>query len=192
MVPELRFLKVKCDYLDDQASDWTAGWHQSTGVFVMRPTIIYSAACHVLPSLFIYSTVLGAGEDSPAEIDGNARLRRLPLFGRRRRGHHLTGVYIERLPIPYLMAYHAPFSLFIHFSHPDGGGIQQQLLWIYLVGRLKNHPLKTLRDNMASIGQAIDAAAFVAKAILDNVTHELVESFLSLLYRSYVLTVTLL
>ena len=31
------------------------------------------------------------------------------------------GVYIVRLPIPYSMAYHAPFSLFIHFSHPNGG-----------------------------------------------------------------------
>jgi hypothetical protein len=79
------------------------------------------------------------------------------------------------------MAYHAPFSLFIHFSHPDGGGIQQQLLWNYLVGRLKHSPLKTLRENFATIGQAIDAAAFVAKEILDNVTHELVERFLSLL-----------
>ncbi len=94
------------------------------------------------------------------------------------------GVYIVCLPIPYSMAYHAPFSLvFIRFSHPDGGGIQQQLLWNYnyLIGRLKHHPLKTLHENMASIGQAIDAATFVAKEILDNVTHELVERFLSLL-----------
>jgi hypothetical protein len=80
------------------------------------------------------------------------------------------------------MAYHAHFSLFVHFSRHDGEGIQQQLasppllniqlLWNYLDGRPKHHPFKTIRKNMASIGQAIDAAAFVAKEILHNVTHE--------------------
>jgi hypothetical protein len=52
-----------------------------------------------------------------------------------------------------------------------------ELLWSYLVQKLKHYPMQTLRENMASIGQTTDAAAFVAKEILDGATHELVEKF---------------
>ncbi len=70
------------------------------------------------------------------------------------------------------------FGIFVAFlptRSPELNPIE--LLWNYLVGKLKHYPLNTLRANMASIGQSTDAPAYVAKEILDNVTHGLIEKF---------------
>jgi hypothetical protein len=49
-----------------------------------------------------------------------------------------------------------------------------ELIWSYLVRKLQTYPLKILRENMRGIGCSTDAAAYVAKEILDGVTHDLV------------------
>ena len=49
-----------------------------------------------------------------------------------------------------------------------------ELIWSYLVRKLKTYPLTILRENMRAIGCSTDAAAYVAKEILDGVTHDLV------------------
>ena len=49
-----------------------------------------------------------------------------------------------------------------------------ELIWSYLVWKLKTYPLTILRENMRAIGCSTDAAAYVAKEILDGVTHDLV------------------
>ena len=49
-----------------------------------------------------------------------------------------------------------------------------ELIWSYLVRKLKTHPLTILRENMKTIGCSTDAAAYMAKEILDGVTHDLV------------------
>jgi hypothetical protein len=67
------------------------------------------------------------------------------------------------------------FTAFLLTRSPELNPIE--LLWNYFVQKLKHYPLQTLSENMASIGQTTDAAALVAKEILDGVTHELVEKF---------------
>jgi transposase len=49
-----------------------------------------------------------------------------------------------------------------------------ELIWSYLVWKLKTYPLTNLCENMRAIGCSTDAAAYVAKEILDGVTHDLV------------------
>jgi hypothetical protein len=49
-----------------------------------------------------------------------------------------------------------------------------ELVWSYLVQKLQTYPLTILRQNMRAIGCSSDAAAYVAKEILDGVTHDLV------------------
>ncbi len=105
----------------------TGGWHQSTGVFIVRTTVPYSSACHVPPSLFTYITIPGAGGDSPARLGGNDVIRRLLHVGHHCRGRHSTGVLFERPPIPHSTMSQAPFSRYSNFSHRNGGGIEQQL-----------------------------------------------------------------
>jgi hypothetical protein len=107
MVPEPRFLKVKCPFLNNQASNWTAEWHHSTGVFIARTKIPYLA-------------VLGV-RGAPAEIDGNTQIRRQRIVGRRRRGHHLTGGFIARLL--YLIRRHLTLcSLYLFIFHTPMAG----------------------------------------------------------------------
>ncbi len=121
----------------------TGGWHQSTGVFIAHKTVPYSSACDVPPLLFIYITIPGAGGDSPARLGGNDVIRRLLHVGRRRRGRNSTGVLFARPPIPHSTISHAPFSRYSNFSHPNGGGIHQQLLASPLP--LPNDTLSVLR-----------------------------------------------
>ena len=90
--PGTPILRVSRPFLDDRASDQTAGRHQSTGVFIAHLNIPYSAACHVPLLLYICITEPGAGGDSPAVLGGYNRIRRLLHVGRRRRGRHSTGV----------------------------------------------------------------------------------------------------
>ena len=49
-----------------------------------------------------------------------------------------------------------------------------KLIWSYLIWKLKAYPLTILREKMRAIGCLTDAAAYVAKEILDGVTHDLV------------------
>ena len=70
------------------------------------------------------------------------------------------------------------FGIFVAFlptRSPELNPIE--LLWNYLVQKLKHYLMQTLHENMASIGQTMDAAAFVAKEILDGTAHKLVGNF---------------
>jgi len=47
-----------------------------------------------------------------------------------------------------------------------------ELVWSYLVSQLKAYNLTSMRENMRASGCSTDAVAYVAKEILDSVTHE--------------------
>jgi hypothetical protein len=49
-----------------------------------------------------------------------------------------------------------------------------ELVWSYLVSKLKTYPLTTMRENMRASGCSTDAVAYVAREILDGVSHEFV------------------
>ena len=49
-----------------------------------------------------------------------------------------------------------------------------KLIWSYHVQKLQTYQLTILHENMRAIGCLMDAAACVAKEILDGVTHDLV------------------
>ena len=77
--------------------------------------------------------------------------------------------------VDWMWSRHGIFVAFLLTRSPELNSIE--LLWNYLVQKLKHYPMQTLHNNMRSIGQLTDAAAFVAKEILDGLTHDLVWRF---------------
>ena len=127
MAPEPRFLRVSRPFLRNRASFGPADGINRRG-FLSRvrpyPTRRRATCRRRYLLILLYP---GRGGDSPAGLGGNDVIRRLPHVGRRRRGRHSTGVLFARPPIPHSTMSNAPFSRYSNFSHPNGGGIQQQL-----------------------------------------------------------------
>lgn len=75
----------------------------------------------------------------------------------------------------WLMTRFGIFVLWLPTRTPEWNPIE--LVWNYLVQKLGTYPLSVLRVEMAERGISTDVVAYVAKDILDSVTHELVEKF---------------
>ena len=68
------------------------------------------------------------------------------------------------------------FSIFVLFlppRTPEWNPIE--LLWAYLTKRLGTYPLSVIRDEMRARNCSVDAVAYVAKKILDDIDHNLVK-----------------
>jgi transposase len=77
--------------------------------------------------------------------------------------------------VDWLWERHGIFVAFLPIRPPELNPIE--LVWNYLVQKLRSYPLEILRNNMRSIGKTTDALAYAAKDILDGVSHHLIEKF---------------